>query len=212
MTDSAGDLAVVVPEPEPGSFIVDGLDDFGLDDLDFDLAADEFCDAYAAFLADPGNKPGAGEAVPGGWLAGSGVGGGGGSREGSPDSSVTDGPLAGEEAMSAYVSELEQILMMDDDDGVDVGEVACPGDERAAEVTVNADEYFGDLLAKGDAAAANGVAAEEVTLNADDYFGDLLAKGDAAAANGAAAADKEREEDADLAAREDGTASRKRAS
>ncbi|KAL6651583.1 hypothetical protein ACP70R_010508 [Stipagrostis hirtigluma subsp. patula] len=150
--------------------------DFNLDDFDFDLAADDFCDAYDAFVADADNKRGA---APGGWLAGSGVDDDEGSgRESSPDSGVTDGPLAGEEvAMSAYVSELERLLMEDDD--ID-GEVACPGGGRAAELV--ADEYFGDLLAKGDA-------------------------------GGVTAADKEEEEeeDADLAAREDETASRNRA-
>lgn len=109
--------------------------DFDLDgfDFDFDLAADEFCvaggDDGDYFVAAADKK----SALPALDL-GSPERDGGSGREGSPDSVVTDGPLAsGDGSMSEYVSELERFLM--EDDG-----------ERTVE-DLAADEYFNDLLA-----------------------------------------------------------------
>ncbi|XP_062185138.1 uncharacterized protein LOC133888788 isoform X2 [Phragmites australis] len=170
--DAADDVAVM-----PGFLELDfNLDDF---DFDFDLAADEFCDAYSAKADKSG---GGGVAPDGGWLAGL-RGDGGSRREGSPDSGVTDGPLAaeGDGAISAYVSELERFLMEDDDD--EVGEVTCPDGERVEEL--GADDYFGHLLA-----------------------GDVVVDGVAASAG---ADQNAEEENVVLAAREDEPTSMKRA-
>ncbi|GJN26118.1 hypothetical protein PR202_gb14021 [Eleusine coracana subsp. coracana] len=167
------------------------IDSFNLDDFDFDLAADEFCDAYAAFVADAGNKSGAEPATPGGWLAGSGIddgytGGGGESSESSssPDSGVTDGPLAAEEgsmSMSAYVCELERFLL-ENDDIIDEAPPACPvgGEEGAVEELISVDDYFGDLMVTFD--DDGGVVADAdaagTTGNADDDGKSLAARED----------------------------------
>ncbi|CAL5014312.1 unnamed protein product [Urochloa decumbens] len=142
----AATVAAVMPA---GSVDLDdfNIDDFDVDfDFDFDLgdlAADEFCDAYSAFLANADAKRVGGGADTGGWIGDLCSGGGEGissSREGSPDSVVTDGPLAGDEDdVSAFVAELEQFLMED-------GDAAGPGGDRAEEDLVCADDFFADLF------------------------------------------------------------------
>lgn len=171
-----------------------------LDDVFDDLAAaaDEFCDAYSAFVANAdANKRVGGGGGGGGWLAGlsplSGAscccGGEGSLLEGSPDSVVTTdggGLLAGEEAVSAVVAELERYLMEDDDgDGGDVEGVLCraadgDGDRVAVEEHICVDDFFGDLLLSGSdfnnagivTAAAGALPREGVEDNDDGGGGD----------------------------------------
>ncbi|PUZ49386.1 hypothetical protein GQ55_7G321900 [Panicum hallii var. hallii] len=140
---AADDVAAVAPDSvDDLDFSIDDFDVRDLD-LDFDfgdqLAADEFCDAYSAFVANADAK-GVGGAASGGWLAGLCVGGDEGSgREGRPESGVTDdGALAGDEAMSAYVAELERFMMEDDGDAEE--EALCPA----------ACNFFGDPLVASD--------------------------------------------------------------
>ncbi|CAN6250550.1 unnamed protein product [Urochloa humidicola] len=181
-TDVAAAATVMMPID---SVDLDDFDDVVLqDDLDYfdlgDLAsADEFCDAYSAFLANAdANKivgvGGSGGAATGGWMGELCGGGGGGevssSTEGSPDSVVTDGPLAGDEDVSAFVAELERFLMEDGDVG--------PDGDRTDQGIICADDFFGDLLADDDfncfvkaaAAAAGALQNGEV-----DNDGDVLA-------------------------------------
>ncbi|WVZ87566.1 hypothetical protein U9M48_034183 [Paspalum notatum var. saurae] len=187
-------------------------------DLD---AADEFCDAYTAFLlANSKNKIADGAAaVQGtGWMAGPyGDGEGEGSSPGTRCSGVTaaDGPLplsssAGdgddddeEEAMlAAYVNALERFLLMDGDGGFGddmVLAAACPdggGGQQAEGGLLSVGDCFGD-----DPLLAGGEAASVVEAPAGGGGGGQLKNGE----------DDEEDEHDDLDAREDGRASRKRA-
>ena len=140
------DVAAVAPDPVDLDFNIDDFDvrDLNLD-LDFgdQLAADEFCDAYSAFVANADAKGVGGGAASAGWLGGLCVGGDEGTsgREGTPESGVTDdGALAGDEAMSAYVAELERFMMEEDGDAEVEEEALCPA----------ADYFLADLLVASD--------------------------------------------------------------
>ncbi|KAK8456502.1 hypothetical protein SEVIR_3G030250v4 [Setaria viridis] len=158
------------------------IDDFDVRDLDFfdfgDLAADEFCDAYSAFVANADAKRvgggGGGTGTGGGWLAGlslSGGDGGDGSPEGSPDSVVTDdGPLVGEEAMSAVVAELERYLMEDGD----VEGVFCADGDRVLE-HICVDDFFGDMLGSDFNGIVTAVSGALHNGGEDNDDGDVLA-------------------------------------
>jgi hypothetical protein len=206
LDDAAAAAAAVTPDLASVVDLDSNSDDdfFSADDVRRDLddvfddlaaAADEFCDAYSAFVAsaDANKRVGGG----GGWLAGlsplSGAscccGGEGSLLEGSPDSVVTTdggGLLAGEEAVSAVVAELERYLMEDDDgDGGDVEGVLCraadgDGDRVAVEEHICVDDFFGDLLLSGSdfnnagivTAAAGALPREGVEDNDDGGGGD----------------------------------------
>jgi len=145
---AATDDAAVVPADSFDDLDF-SIDDFDVRDLNLDLdfgdqlAADEFCDAYSAFVANADAKGVGGGAASGGWLGGLCVGGDEGTsgREGTPESGVTDeGALAGDEAMSAYVAELERFMMEEDGDAEVEEEALCPA----------ADYFLADLLVASD--------------------------------------------------------------
>jgi hypothetical protein len=88
-------LSVPIMDAAAGGEVaaVDFFDDINSFSLDFDLVADEFCDAADSYSGAGSKAPG------GGWIAGSGV----------------DG--SSKESVSEYVSELERLLLENDDDG-----------------------------------------------------------------------------------------------
>ncbi|CAN6241292.1 unnamed protein product [Urochloa humidicola] len=89
------------------------------------------------------------------------------SSEGSPDSVVTtDGALAGDEDVSAFVAELERFLMNDDDGG----------DAEPEEGLICADDFFGDLLADDEFnSVVKAVTSALRDVSEDNDDGDVLA-------------------------------------
>ncbi|XP_024311543.1 uncharacterized protein LOC100832609 isoform X3 [Brachypodium distachyon] len=181
--------------------VVDDIDLGFLDGLDFDLGSfddlAEFCHGDAVGAAADGDDKKGGLGL---CLSDSDDdesdddGSDGGTREGSPDSVVTDdygevplsstGPgdldLDGGDSMSAYVSELERFLMEDDDE---------------------------------DQAGGRAMTTTEGEIAADEhkyFFGHLLVEDDGCVGL-AAGAGAEEEDEEDVAAREDEATSRKRA-
>ncbi|KAG2569569.1 hypothetical protein PVAP13_7NG243300 [Panicum virgatum] len=166
------DVAAVAPDPVDLDFNIDDFDVRDLD-LDFDfgdqLAADEFCDAYSAFVANADAQGVGGGAASAGWLAGLCVGGDEASRsgmEGTPESGLTDdGALARDEAMSAYVAELERFMMAEE-------EPLCPAADFIGDLLAASDPDGAVVTAAAAAAAAAGALHNGEQGNSDD---DVLA-------------------------------------